>query len=61
MKLEQLAQRQGADLDGPAASQQADDENEMGVLTGHLNRIAALEKEVKRLKQVCLRNFSSVC
>lgn len=52
MKLEQLVHRQGTDMDGPTISQEADDKGEMGVLTGHLNRIAALEKEVKRLKQV---------
>lgn len=53
MKLEQLAQKQGADADGPANNQEGDEQGEMGVLAGHLNRIASLEKEVKRLKQVC--------
>lgn len=56
MKLEQLAQKQGADASGPPGNQgdgEGDEEGDMGVLTGHLNRIAALEKEVKRLKQVC--------
>lgn len=50
LKLEQHAQKQGTDVN---SNQEADDEGEMGVLAGHLNRIAALEKEVKRLKQVC--------
>ncbi|KAL3131725.1 hypothetical protein ABBQ38_007446 [Trebouxia sp. C0009 RCD-2024] len=49
LKLEQHAQKQGTDVN---SNQEADDEGEMGVLAGHLNRIAALEKEVKRLKQV---------
>ena len=53
LKLEQLAQKQGTDVGGSASNPEADDEEEMGVLAGHLNRIAALEKEVKRLKQVC--------
>lgn len=59
LKLEQLAQKQGTDVNGSASNQEADDEDEMGVLAGHLNRIAALEKEVKRLKQVC--SVTAVC
>lgn len=53
MKLEQLGQQQGAGVDGPVGSQEGNEEAEMSVLAGHLNRIASLEKEVKRLKQVC--------
>lgn len=53
MKLEQLGQQQGAGPDGPAGSHEGNEEGEIGVLAGHLNRIASLEKEVKRLKQVC--------
>ena len=53
MKLEQLAEKHGADGDGPANIQEGNEQSEMGVLAGHLNRIACLEKEVKRLKQVC--------
>ena len=53
MKLEQLGQQHAAVVDGPAGSQEGNEESEMGVLAGHLNRIASLEKEVKRLKQVC--------
>lgn len=53
MKLEQLGQPPGAGVDGPVGSQESSEEGEMGVLAGHLNRIASLEKEVKRLKQVC--------
>ncbi len=47
MKLEQLAQQPGS-----AAEDGEDEEQGLTVLTGHLSRIAALEKEVKRLKQV---------
>ncbi|DBB08621.1 TPA: hypothetical protein ACH3X3_008748 [Trebouxia sp. C0006] len=47
MKLEQLAQQPGS------ATEDGEDEQQgLTVLTGHLSRIAALEKEVKRLKQV---------
>ncbi|DBA94598.1 TPA: hypothetical protein ACH3X1_002180 [Trebouxia sp. C0004] len=47
MKLEQLAQQPGSTTgDGE------DEEQGLTVLTGHLSRIAALEKEVRRLKQV---------
>lgn len=54
MKLEQLAQQHGGTADDQASGSQDDaQEPELTVLTGHLNRIAALEKEVKRLKQVC--------
>ena len=60
MKLEHLADQQGTVVDGPSVSQEEDDEGEMGVLTGHLNRIAALEKEVKRLKQVCCSVFPNM-
>ena len=52
MKLEQIAARQGTISDEPGSSQAATDEPDVTVLTGHLNRIASLEKEVKRLKQV---------
>ena len=61
MKLEQLAQKQKADGDGPAGNQEGDEEGEMGVLAGHLNRIASLEKEVKRLKQVCAVDMLVPC
>ena len=50
LRLEQLAQQHGVDsnADEPSNSQVP----EMAVITGHLHRIAALEKEVKHLKQV---------
>jgi hypothetical protein len=48
MKLEQLAQQPGS-----ATDDGEDEEQGLTVLTGHLSRIATLEKEVKRLKQVC--------
>ncbi len=53
MKLEQIAQRHGGEEDEQSGSQNGSEEPGLTVLTGHLNRIAALEKEVKRLKQVC--------
>lgn len=67
MKLEQIAQRSDGIGDEQAGSQDGSDEPELTVLTGHLNRIAALEKEVKRLKQVQLaydqgsQGLQSVC
>ena len=50
IKLEQIAQRRGTESD----EQDGVEEPGLTVLTGHLNRIAALEKEVKRLKQVAV-------
>ena len=54
MKLEQIAERQGASGGEASSSHPEAEEPDESVLTGHLKRIALLEKEVKRLKQVCL-------
>ena len=54
MKLEQIAQRQGMSAGEAGSSQHDAEEPDESVLTGHLKRIASLEKEVKRLKQVCV-------
>lgn len=50
LRLEQLAQQHNIEEDGgqPGSSQ----EPELAVIKGHLNKIAALEKEIKHLKQV---------
>lgn len=54
LRLEQLARQHGVE-EGEDQSGLAGQEPELAVIKGHLNRIAALEKEVKHLKQVwCL-------
>ena len=59
LRMEQLAQQHGVDgiTDKPSSSQAP----EMAVITGHLHRIAALEKEVKHLKQVQFLQHCASC
>ena len=52
LRIEQLTKQHGVEPDDSQAG--SSQEPELAVIKGHLNKISALEKEVKHLKQVKL-------
>ena len=58
LRIEQLIRQHGPEEDESQTG--SSQEPELAVITGHLNKIAALEKEVKHLKQVIYIAFFSV-